>query len=371
MPWALRRWSPPKIVAPDLPIARLPAIAFMLRREFSIATLAALAAAPASRAARAATPELRVLAHSSFSLPQPLLAAFEREAGVRLAIVKGGDAGEMLNKLILTRAKPIADVVFGIDNALVGKAQAAQVLDAYGGPAARRAAVAEVGGAVLPVDYGYVSLNVDKAWLERQRRAAPASLDELVRPEWAGRLVVPSPATSSPGLAFLLATIGGLGEAEAFDWWARMRANRLKVVKGWSEAYYTEFSRNGGTRPLVVSYASSPAAEVFYAKDRPAEPPTANLYLKGGVYRQVEGVALVRGGGQREAAGRFIEWLRGPAVQQALQTEMWMLPAEPGTPVADALRLVPLPAATHNPEPAQVAARASEWVTRWTRTVLK
>lgn len=340
----------------------------MLRRDFSIAALSTLAGAPA---ARADSPELRVLAHSSFSLPKPLLAAFEREAGVRLAIVKAGDAGEMLNKLILTRARPIADVVFGIDNALVGKARAAQVLDAHGGPAARRAAAAEVGGEVVPVDYGHVNLNVDKAWLARERRAAPAALDELARPEWAGRLVVPNPATSSPGLGFLLATIGGLGEGPAFDWWARMRANGLKVVKGWSEAYYTEFSRNGGTRPLVVSYASSPAAELFYAKDKPAEPPTANLYLPGGVYRQVEGVALVRGGGQREAASRFIEWLRGPAAQQALQTEMWMLPAERGAPVAEALRGVPPPARADNPEPAQVAARSAEWVARWTRVVLK
>ena len=130
---------------------------------------------------------------------------------------------------------------------------------------ARRPAVAEVGAGVVPVTCGYVNLNADKAWLAREKRALPASLDELTRPEWAGQLVVPNPATSSPGLAFLLATVGGLGEAAAFDWWARMRANGLKVVKGWSEAYYTEFSRNGGGRPLVVSYASSPPAEVLFA----------------------------------------------------------------------------------------------------------
>src|SRR5690606_4453196 len=114
---------------------------------------------------------------------------------------------------------------------------------------------------------------------------------------------------SSPGNAFLLATIAGLGEEAAFDWWGRMRANGVKVAKGWSEAYYTEFTRGGGTRPLVVSYASSPAAEVFYSKEKLAEAPTGSLQLKGGVFRQVEGVALVRGGGERAAAGRFIEFL--------------------------------------------------------------
>ena len=67
---------------------------------------------------------LRVMTHSSFDLPKPLLAQFEKDAGVKLQIIKGGAAGEMLNKLILTRAQPVADVVFGIDNALVAKAAA-------------------------------------------------------------------------------------------------------------------------------------------------------------------------------------------------------------------------------------------------------
>ena len=333
-----------------------------------MATLAALACTPP---VRAATPELRVLTHSSFNLPKPLLAEFERSAGVRLLLVKGGDAGEMLNKLILTRAKPIADVVFGIDNALWHKAHAANVLDAYDGPAARRPAVAEVGAGVVPVTYGFVNLNADKAWLAREKRSVPTNLLDLTGPEWAGKLVVPNPATSSPGLAFLLATVGGLGEEAAFAWWAQMRANGLKVVKGWSEAYYTEFSRNGGSRPLVVSYASSPAAEVHYSKDKITEPPTLNLLLKGGVFRQVEGVALVRGGGQRAAAGQFIEFLRSPAVQQALQTEMWMLPADKGAAAVAALAGVSTPTAVDNPSAETLAAHSNAWVTRWTRTVLK
>lgn len=333
--------------------------------------MAALASLAGAHPAGAATPELRVLTHSSFNLPKALLAEFERTAGVRLLLVKGGDAGEMLNKLILTRARPIADLVFGIDNALWHKAQAAQVLDVYDGPAARRPAVAEVGTGVVPVTYGFVNLNADKAWLAREKRSAPNSLAELTRPEWAGKLVVPNPATSSPGLAFLLATVGGLGEEAAFAWWAQMRANGLKVVKGWSEAYYTEFSRNGGSRPLVVSYASSPAAEVFYSKEKPTEAPTLNLLLKGGVFRQVEGVALVRGGGQRAAGGQFIEFLRSPAVQQALQTEMWMLPADKGAAPVAALASVPTPATTDNPPATALAAHSNAWVTRWTRTVLK
>jgi len=342
----------------------------MLRKTFSFwATTLVATVVLAANAVSAQ--ELRVLVHGSFSLPKPLLAQFESESGIKLGIIKGGDAGEMLNKLILTRAQPIADVVFGIDNALVAKADAANVLDAYTGPAATRATRVTIKGSVVPVDYGYVALNYDKAWFAKRGLALPTSLEDLTRPAYRDLLVVQNPATSSAGFAFLLATVSGLGDVAAFDWWTRMRANGVKVTKGWSEAYYTEFSRNGGSRPIVVSYASSPAAEVFYSKEKISEPPTGSLFFKGSVLRQVEGVALVRGGQQREAAGRFIEFLRSRPVQEALQTTMWMFPVEPGVPRPEVMRHASEPAQFEDPSSEQVAANGAYWVSRWTRVVLK
>ena len=224
---------------------------------------------------------------------------------------------------------------------------------------------------VLPVDYGFVTINYDRAWFSKNNIALPKTLEDLAQPRYRNLLAVQNPATSSPGYAFMLATIAGLDEEPAFGWWARMRANGVKVSKGWSEAYYTEFTRNGGTRPLVVSYASSPAAEVFYSKEKITEPPTGSLALKGGVFRQVEGVALVKGGAQREAAQKFIEFMRSPAVQQALQTEMWMFPAEPGVARVEVMRHAVEPLAFDNPPPEVIAEKGTGWVSRWTRVVLK
>ena len=343
----------------------------MQRRTFSFLAAAVMALPLFTSSAAFAAGELRVLVHSSFSLPKPLLAQFEADAGIKLSIIKGGDAGEMLNKLILTRAQPIADVVFGIDNALVIKAQGANVLDPYTGPASQRAVTVPLSAPAVAVDYGYVTVNYDRAWFAKSGVPLPKSLDDLAQPAYRNLLVVQNPATSSPGYAFMLATVAGLGEQAAFDWWARMRANGVKVAKGWSEAYYTEFSRNGGTRPLVVSYASSPAAEVFYSKEKITESPTASLSLKGGVFRQVEGVALVKGGQQREAAAKFIEFMRSAAVQEALQTSMWMYAVEPRTPQPDVLRHAAEPAAFDNPSPETIAAKGSDWVSRWTTVVLK
>jgi thiamine transport system substrate-binding protein len=342
----------------------------MHRRTAYFSIISVLGAACAL-SAQASAQELRVLTHSSFDLPKPLLARFETDNKLKLSIIKAGDAGEMLNKLILTRAQPIADVVYGIDNSLSAKAQAAGVLDAMQSPAPAGAAVVKMSPGITPVDYGYVTLNYDKASFAKSGLALPKTLEELTQPQYRDMLVVQNPATSSPGQAFMLATIAGMGEAQAFDWWARMRANGLKVVKGWSEAYYTEFSRNGGKRPLVVSYASSPAAEVFYSKEKITEPPTGSLSLKGGVFQQVEGVALVKGGAQREAAARFVEFMRSPAVQEALQTTMWMYPAEKSVARAEVMRHAPEPA-THDAMPAEtIAAKSGEWISRWTKVVLK
>lgn len=314
------------------------------------------------------------MVHNSFSLPKPLLAQFEAQAGVKLSIIKAGDAGEMLNKLILTRAQPVADVVFGIDNALVVKAQAANVLEVHGSATTTTTTTtgsAQLGAQVAAVDYSFVTLNYDKAAVAKSGVPLPKTLEELTQAPYRNWLVVQNPATSSPGYAFLLATVAGMGEEKAFNWWARMRANGLKVSKGWSEAYYTEFSRNGGTRPLVVSYATSPAAEVFYSKEKISESPTASLFLKGGVFRQVEGVALIKGGGQREAAGKFIEFMRSGAVQEALQTSMWMFPIEARTPRAEVMRHAPEPATFDSLPPEAIADKGSQWVSRWTQVVLK
>jgi thiamine transport system substrate-binding protein len=312
--------------------------------------------------------ELRVLVHSSFSLPKPLVTQFEAQTNAKLLIIKAGDAGEMLNKLILTKAQPIADVVYGLDNTLAAKAASAKVLTPYKGAATQRATLVGLDQSdLIPINYGYVTLNYDKRSFAKSGLALPLSLDDLTLPAYRGMLVVQNPATSSAGYAMLLATIAHKGETAAFEWWALMRANGMKVSKGWSEAYYTDFSRNGGKYPIVVSYVTSPAAEVFFSKEKITEPPTANLFLKGAVFRQVEGIGLVQGGLNRELAQLFIEFMRSAAVQEALQTSMWMFPVEVSAPRAAVMQHAPEPANFERISSEVIAAQGAQWISRWTR----
>jgi thiamine transport system substrate-binding protein len=319
----------------------------------------------------ASAKDLRVIVHSSFDLPKPLLAKFESEAGVKLKIVKGGDSGEMLNKLILTKKAPIADVVYGIDNAQAVKAKAADVLDAYEGASSQGESKTEFAGMAVAVDYGFVTLNYDKATVAKRGTPLPKSLEDLTQPAYKKWLVVENPATSGPGYAFLLATIANMGEEKAFAWWKSMRGNGMKVAKGWTEAYYTDFSRNGGAYPIVVSYASSPAAEVFYSKEKLTESPTASLFLPGAVFKQVEGVALIKGGKQRAEAEKFLEFMRSNDVQEAMQTTMWMFPMQSTTKRADVMKYAAEPAKFDSLPAAVIAEKGAGWISRWTKTVLK
>ncbi|MDO4696894.1 MAG: thiamine ABC transporter substrate-binding protein [Neisseria sp.] len=299
--------------------------------------------------------EVRLAVHKSFSLPKDAFEAFEKANDAKVSVIKAGSGNEMVNKLILSRAAPIADAVYGLDNTTILKAGQAGIL----------------AGDMVAVDFGYITLNYDKAWFAKQQLPLPKTLADLAEPQYRNLLAVPNPGMSTVGLGFLLANIEGLGEKAAFDWWAKMRANGVKVTKGWSEAYYTEFTQNGGTRPLVVSYATSPAAEVFYSKGKYSEPPTGNLHLKGGVFRQIEGAAVLKGAKQPVLAAKLAAYLRTPAVQKAVPSEMWVYPAVNGTPLPDAFRFVQPPAATYNPSEQLIAKHQKRWVSRWIRTVLK
>lgn len=321
--------------------------------------------------ARAA--DLTVITHDSFELDKKLIARFEQENGAKVRLIKGGDAGALLNKLILTKAAPVADVVYGLDNTLLGKAEAQGILEPYDSPeSADVPAQYRLPGKLLSaVDYGYVALNYDKAEFEKRKLALPKTLEDLTKPAYKGLLVVENPATSSPGLAFLLATVNHFGEGKVWDWWRAMKANGLRVANGWEGAYYTDFSLSGGKYPIVVSYATSPAAEVFSSKTKLMESPTANLFLPGSTFLQVEGVGLLKGTKQPELARKFVDFMLSEAVQSDFPARMWVYPARAGVRLDPVFRFAKVPAQAAKLSPGEIAGKAQAWTDRWTAVVLR
>ncbi len=319
---------------------------------------------------------ITLVAHESFELPKKLVADFEESSGLTLRIEKLGDAGALTNQLVLTKDKPVGDVVFGIDNTFATRAVDEGVFAPYAPqlpPGAERDELpGDTDDALTPIDSGNVCVNVDDAWFAKEGLTPPASIDDLTKPAYKDLLVVPGASTSSPGLAFLLATIARYGESGWQDYWTKLTANGAKVVKGWSDAYYTDFTFSGGQRPIVVSYDSSPAFTIDEATKK-----TTTSALLDSCYRQVEYAGLLKGGKDGEGSARseagakeVVDWLLSPEVQAALPTSMYVFPVDERTELpADWAAFAKRPTSTKQVDPAEVTAQRQTWIEQWNEII--
>ncbi len=318
---------------------------------------------------------LTIMTHDSFSASETVIAQFEQENNVKLTFLKSGDTGSALNKAILSKDAPLADVFFGVDNTFLTRALDADIFEPYNSPL-----LAEIPtqfkldpqNRALPVDFGDVCINYDKAWFAENNLPLPTSLNDLLKPEYKGLLVVENPATSSPGLAFLLATIDRYGDPGYLDYWKALRANGVVVVDGWETAYYTNFSASSGKgpQPMVVSYASSPAAEVIFASQPLTDAPTASIL--DGCFRQIEFVGILKGTPNRELAEKFVDFMLSLPFQQDVPLQMFVYPVNPAAQLPEEF----LKYAQTAPNPASlsvetIANHREKWIEAWTQTVLR
>jgi thiamine transport system substrate-binding protein len=316
-----------------------------------------------------------LVTHDSFAVSKPVLRAFTEETGIRVEVLRSGDAGAAVNQAILTKDDPLGDVFFGVDNTFLTRALDAGIFERYVArdldtvPAALRLDDRE---RVTPIDYGDVCVNYDKAWFADEGVAPPSTLDDLIAPAYRGRLVVENPATSSPGLAFLLATVARYGEDGWEAYWERLRDNDVEVVDGWEEAYNGEFSAGSGNGdfPLVVSYASSPPVEVLYAEPRPNDAPTA--VLTDTCFRQVEFAGVLQNAGNGRGARRLVDFMLGERFQADVPLQMFVFPARAGTPLPPVFRqYAAVPEDPLTLPPAEIGEQRDEWIEQWTSIVLR
>lgn len=340
--------------------------------------LIALAVAPV---AQAQDNVLTVVAHDSFAYSDDVMAAFEQETGITVQVLRSGDAGTMVNQSILSKENPLGDVMYGVDNTFLSRALDADIFEPY-----ESLALASVPdefrldpeSRVTPVDYGDVCLNYDAAYFAENDLALPESLADLTKPEYRSLLAVENPATSSPGLAFLLTSIAAFGETGDYtyvDFWRDLVANDVYVSDDWSDAYYGQFSGSAGstgTRPLVVSYASSPPAEVFFAETPPETAPTGSIIADDTCFRQVEFAGVLKGGKNPEAAQKFIDFLLSVDFQEDMPLQMFVFPVNPDAVLPDVFaQYAAIPAHPVETSIDDIEANREQWIQTWTETVLR
>ncbi|MFF3741752.1 thiamine ABC transporter substrate binding subunit [Streptomyces sp. NPDC002566] len=321
-----------------------------------------------------------LVSHSSWSVSKKVLADFEKRSGYKVRVLEDGDAGQAVNKAILTKDNPQGDVFFGVDNTLLSRALDNDLFQPY-----EAKGLDQVGAEyrldadkhrVTPVDHGDICVNYDKKYFADHDLAPPASFDDLVKPAYKNLLVTENVSTSSPGLGFLLGTAARYGDGGWEGYWKKLRANGVKVVDGWEQAYNQEFSgsaggrKAGADRPLVVSYASSPPAEVIYADPKPATAPTG--VAAGTCFRQVEFAGLLSNAKNSAGGKALIDFLLSKEFQQDMPLNMFVYPVVKGAAVpAEFTKYGPAAKDPETMDPAKIAENRDQWVKSWTSLVLK
>lgn len=329
---------------------------------------------PAAAAGGAAR-SLTVMTHDSFAASEGVIREFELANNVKITFLKSGDAGAALNKAILSKDAPLADVFYGVDNTFLSRALDANIFEEYASPLADKIPdefKLDLKNRATPVDYGDVCINYSKSFFTKNNLPVPASLDDLIKPEYKDMLVVENPATSSPGLAFLLVTIQKYGDPGYLDYWKALRANGVVVVDGWETAYYTNFSGSSGAgpQPMVVSYNSSPAAEVAFSKTPLDDAPTGNLASAGTCFRQIEFVGILAGTKNRDLAEKFVDFMLDVPFQEGMPLSMFVYPVNPAAALPDVFSKYAQPAVEPAAAPADLTSKRDGWIEAWTQAVL-
>lgn len=350
---------------------------FMLTLLAVLLSLIVSACAPIA-APSSEPPTLVVAAHSSFNLSESLLREFEETHSARVQVLDLGDAGAALNRIILSKDAPLADVFFGVDNTFLSRALDADIFSPYASPM-----LAEIpdelkldpAHRLLPVDVGFVNLNADRTYFDATGLPIPATLEDLADPRYAGMLVVQNPATSSPGLAFLLTTIAHFGEDGYLDYWQALRDNDVLITDGWSTAYYEHFtvgSGGSGDRPIVVSYSTSPPADVLFASDGRTEPASVNVSPPGGTFRQIEFVGILATTQQRDLAEAFVDALLSRPIQEDIPLQMFVYPANANAELPELfVQFGQTPSEPAEVDPSAIEANRETWIAAWTDLMLR
>ncbi|MBN1230532.1 MAG: thiamine ABC transporter substrate-binding protein [Anaerolineales bacterium] len=318
---------------------------------------------------------LTVMTHDSFAISEEILAQFEQENNVKVEFLLSGDVGTALNKAALSVDNPLADVFYGVDNTFLSRALDEGIFEPYDSPLLEEIPDSfqlDPENRALPVDFGDVCLNYDIAYFEDSGIAPPTSLQDLTLPEYYGLTVVENPATSSPGLSFLFATIGSFGEESYLDYWQALKVNGMKVDNDWETAYYTDFSRWGGEYPIVVSYTSSPPFELLYAEEPMDTPPTRAVISDGSCFRQIEFVGILKGTENRDLAEKWVDFMLSTTVQEDIPLQMYVFPVNTNAALDETF--VNYLESPENPivlTYQQISENREAWINEWTEAVLR
>ncbi len=318
---------------------------------------------------------LTVMTHDSFAVSDQIVQEFENQHNVQVQFLEVGDTGTAVNKAALSKDNPLADVFYGVDNTFLSRALDEGIFEAYKSPVLDDIDPSfqlDPSYHALPVDFGDVCLNYQKSYFQDAGLEPPDTLDDLTQPAYRDLLTVENPATSSPGLAFLLTTVGFYGEDGYLDYWQALVENGVNIVNDWETAYYSAFSQAGGPDPIVVSYSSSPPFEVLFSEEQLNEAPTAAVTTPETCFRQIEFVGILKGTEHRAQAEAWVDYMLSPTFQEDIPLNMYVFPVNRQAKLDVTFqKYLDIPEVTADITPAMIAEGRDRWISDWTEAVLR
>ncbi len=309
---------------------------------------------------------LTIYAYDSFVSewgPGPkIFPAFEEKYDIKVSVISAGDAGQVLQRAIIEKNNVNADLLIGIDNNLLSKAIAADVLSPYKSPNLNKIPeelIFDKTYNITPFDYGYFSIIYDSDKIS----VPPVSLKDLVKPEFNKSLILMDPRTSSPGLGFMLWTIKVFGE-DFDNYWTDLMPSVLTITDGWDSGYglFTQ-----GEAPMVLSYTTSPAYHAEYENtDR-----YRSAVFSSGHYMQIEGISIVKNAKHRDAAELFIDFILEDNIQKEIPLTNWMYPVRQDISLPESFNLAPKPEKSLIIESEKIELNLDSWIEDWINAVTK
>lgn len=310
---------------------------------------------------------ITLVTHDSFVVTPGIFDTFTEQTGVTVEVVQGGDAGEIVSRAVLTAGQPEGDVMFGIDNTFLQRGLDADLFVPYESPALSDVPdelELDPEHRVTPMDVSDVCVNY---WTDELDGPPPLTLDDLTA--YADTFVTMNPESSSPGFAFLLATIAHFGEDGWEDYWQGLVDGGLRVTSGWTEAYYGDFIAGGGDAAIVTSYASSPPADVIFA-DPPIDAPRTGVLIDS-CFRQIEFAGVLAGTENPNEAAALLDFMLSPTFQADVPLNMFVYPANETVELPELfVEFGPLSNDPITLTPAEIEAGRLDWTQRWTEIVL-
>ncbi len=257
---------------------------------------------------------------------------YEEKAGTKVEFVSKGDGGGLLAAVLNAGKKAEADIVIGLDDNTAGQALGTGLFSSVklsNLPKIDPKLLVDEKNRLIPYDYGNFAI----IWDSESGITPPASLEDLTKPEYAKKLILMDPRTSTPGLGFLAWTQAVYKENWQ-DYWKRLGPSVLAMTPGWDTGYGL-FTK--GEAPLVLSYSTSPAYHKSYENTERYKA----LVFAEGHSAQIELAGLLSSSKHKKEAEKFLDFLISEEAQAILPETQWMYPANGSTVLPASFSVVP------------------------------